>query len=66
LLPIVPVPLNPGEAEATFDLKAILESAYDAGGFVHRAYRKSPVPRLPESEADWADSLIAKDTRPCS
>lgn len=53
-LPSVPVPLLPGDADATLDLQAAFQNVYDLCGFdLVLDYSKAPTGRLPEKQAAW-------------
>jgi hypothetical protein len=54
-LPTIPVPLHPGEADATLDLQAIVDRVYDEGGFAYL------IDGLPEPPLDHEDSVWAQD-----
>lgn len=57
-LPIIPIPLRKPDGDVNLDLKSILNTVYDEGGFASSIYAHSPDPPLsPEDEA-WAKSLI--------
>jgi Protein of unknown function (DUF4058) len=44
-LPIIGIPLKPGNADAKLDLRAILGADYDAGSYdLMIDYRTAPVP----------------------
>ena len=59
-IPIVPLPLLPGDDEPPMDLGAILHGLYDRAGYDLRIdYRKPPVPPLDEPEAEWASRVVA-------
>lgn len=53
------IPLKPKDAEATLDLQAVFDKAYDAGPYrVSVNYRKAPVPPLSEADRAWADQCL--------
>lgn len=57
-LPVVPIPLRPGDVDARVDLKAALDGAYDDAAYESRVYKKPPDPPLsPEDEA-WARGFL--------
>jgi hypothetical protein len=59
-LPVLAVPLLPGDADVRFDLQAVLDRCYDTG-----LYRRSinyrtlaPVPPLTPEQATWAEQWL--------
>jgi hypothetical protein len=58
-LPMIPIPLKGEFADATLDLKALLDRVYDAAGYEDYLYESPPEPPLNESDAIWAKSFIA-------
>ncbi len=58
-LPTVPVPLGPGEPDATLDLQALLHRVYDESGYAYKIYDYPPDPRLSPEDAAWAEALVA-------
>jgi len=57
-LPVLGIPLRPGDDDALLSLQAVLDDAYDDGGYDIIDYRKPPKPSLEGAAADWADSLL--------
>lgn len=58
-IPIVPLPLRPGEAEPPLDLGAVLRDLYDPAGWDLRlAYDRDAVPPLRGADVGWADALL--------
>lgn len=57
-LPVIPVPLRPGEPHARLDLKQALDRVYDAAGYVHYVYAAPPEPPLSPNDATWAKQFI--------
>ena len=57
-LPVIPIPLKGNFADATLDLKALLNRVYDAAGYEDYLYESPPDPPLNESDAIWAKSFI--------
>lgn len=53
-LPTIPIPLRPGEPEATLDVQAILHHIYDAAGYHMFLYQSDPEPPLSPADAVWA------------
>ncbi len=58
-LPTIPIPLTSEAPEVELDLQAVLHRIYDEGGYGHRIYRRSPVPRLTPQDAHWAAEILA-------
>jgi len=58
-LPIVPVPLRPGDANARLDLRAILDRVYDESGYEDFIYRHEPDPPLTGDDDAWARSFLS-------
>lgn len=61
-LPVIPVPLRPGDADAALDLQQILHRVYDAAGYAHYIYEAQPVPPLSGADRAWAEGLLAPQT----
>ena len=57
-MPVVPVPLAAGDADARLDLKAVLDRLYDDGFYGDRAYAGPPDPRLAPDDAAWAAGFL--------
>ena len=57
-LPIVPVPLRQPDADATIDLKAILDRVYDSAGYEDYLYKGRPQPALHRDDAEWANQFV--------
>lgn len=57
-LPVIAVPLRRGDPDALLDLQAVLNDAYDRGGYDIIDYRKPPKPPLEGAAAEWADQLL--------
>ncbi len=64
-LPVVPVPVNPEDADCPLDLRACLDRGYDDGRWAAKAdYSKLPEPPLSEPDATWARELLANRINP--
>jgi Protein of unknown function (DUF4058) len=59
-LPTIPIPLRPGEPEATLDLQSILHRIYDAADYHLFLYRSEPEPPLSAADAAWAAQILAQ------
>jgi len=58
-IPAFPVPLRRDEAEPALELNQFLHELYDRAGYdLAVDYKRSPVPPLSESDAQWADTLL--------
>lgn len=57
-LPVITVPLRPGDREPTLDLQAMLHRIYDAAGYQLFIYDADPDPPLPEADAAWAEQVL--------
>lgn len=59
VLPVIPVPLLPGNADTALDLQAVLTDVYDSLGYdLSINYRRSPNPPLKEDDATWTLLLL--------
>ncbi|MFW5692631.1 MAG: DUF4058 family protein, partial [Thermoguttaceae bacterium] len=57
-LPVIAVPLRPGDDDALLDLQSVLNDVYDRGGYDIVDYRRPPNPPLPADLTDWADRVL--------
>jgi hypothetical protein len=57
-LPVIPIPLRPDDADVPLDLQALVDLAYENGGYDSIDYRAAPVPPLSQDDALWADGLL--------
>ncbi len=57
-LPVIPIPLLPGDPDAQIDLQEILHSVYDATGYEDFIYAGRPDPRLSSKDAAWARTFV--------
>ena len=58
-LPVIPIPLKGDFADATLDLKALLNRVYDAAGYEDYLYESPPDPPLNELDSIWTKSFVA-------
>jgi Protein of unknown function (DUF4058) len=59
-LPIIDIPLKPGDADAKLDLQAVLTAEYDAGSYdLVIDYDVAPVPPLAGEWAEWEAKVVA-------
>ncbi len=61
-LPVIPIPLRPGEPEPTLDLQTLLHKVYDDAGYADYIYRALPEPRLSPPDDAWAADLARAAT----
>ena len=57
-LPIIPIPLRPGDSDAQIDLQQILDHVYDTAGYADFIYATRPEPRLSPKDAAWSRSFL--------
>lgn len=58
-IPSFSLPLRQGDSEPILDLQTLINAVYERAGYDFVIdYDSEPVPRLSESEAAWADSLL--------
>jgi hypothetical protein len=62
-LPVIPIPLRPGEADVMLDLQPLINRVYVAGGHDDIDYSKPPRPPLDPGDADWAAEVIRNAKR---
>ena len=60
-LPVVKIPLRPGDADVSLDLQTILDQCYRNGGYDDINYRVPPVPTLDTDDAAWADAILREN-----
>jgi hypothetical protein len=58
LLPVIPVPLRAPDADASLDLRRIVDRIYDAAGYDDYLYAGSPQPPLRSEDAEWAEGFV--------
>jgi hypothetical protein len=65
-LPVIPIPLQPGDDDSPLDLQALLEVAYRRARYDRVIdYTQEPVPPLTREWKEWADRLLReKGLRP--
>jgi hypothetical protein len=62
-LPVVPVPLLPGDKDVPLDLALALRTIYDEARYdLSVDYGEPPVPPLPDKDAEWAQELLKRET----
>jgi hypothetical protein len=57
-LPVIPIPLLPGDPDAKIDLQEILDTVYDATGYEDFIYASRPDPPLSLRDAAWARTFL--------
>lgn len=59
-LPVISVPLLPGDAAVSLDLQAVFERTYEAGPYRREIdyQHDTPVPPLSAEHAAWAAQLL--------
>ncbi len=58
-IPVIPVPLLPGDEPVALDVGSLLHDIYDRGRYDLRIdYRQEPTPPLAGDAAGWADHLL--------
>jgi hypothetical protein len=61
-LPVVPVPLLPGDEDVPLDLSHALRTIYDEARYdLGIDYGEPPVPPLAEEDAEWAQELLKRE-----
>lgn len=65
-LPVIKIPLRPGDADVPLDLQALIEQCYSNGAYENALnYAADPEPPLLDAEKEWADEhLLALGLRP--
>ncbi|MFM9965587.1 MAG: DUF4058 family protein [Planctomycetaceae bacterium] len=58
-LPTIPIPLSPGDREASLDLQAVFDSVYDRAGYDYSLDYRQPIqPPLDKATAKWVRGLL--------
>ena len=58
-LPVIAIPLNAEDPDATLDLQLVLNTAYDRAAYdLEIDYRIDPIPPLKSNAASWAGELL--------
>jgi hypothetical protein len=60
-LPVIPIPLQRGDLDATVDLQALLHDQYDAAGYADYIYQGNPRPPLSPSDKKWAAEYLVSE-----
>ncbi len=56
-LPVVPIPLRAGDADAQLDIRAVIDRVYDEAGYRFFLYDQPPDPALDDAASAWADGI---------
>ena len=59
-LPVIKVPLRPSDSDALLDVQAVVDDAYDRGGYDILDYRRPPVPPLSSDDEAWARQVLTQ------
>ena len=57
-IPLIPIPLRGGDADATLDLKRVIDQVYDGARYGNYIYNGPPEPRLAPDDAAWAAQFL--------
>lgn len=57
-LPVISIPLREPDADVALDLQAVLNAAYEGGGYEDHIYGRTPSPMLSTEDQAWADELL--------
>lgn len=61
-LPVIPIPLAPGDREVTLDLQAVFDGVYDRAGYDYSLdYRRTLQPALSDDQAKWVASMMVSE-----
>jgi hypothetical protein len=56
-LPSIPVPLKPGDDDASVDLQQLVHQIHDAAGYAKYIYENEITPPLSQADAQWAAAI---------
>ena len=58
-LPVIRIPLRPGERDAALDLQALVNECYESGRYERKIdYSQAPEPTLPPEDWHWASEIL--------
>lgn len=57
-LPVIAIPLRPGDKDIPIDLQPLVDRCYRLGGYWQTDFRKDPIPPLPKDELAWVDECL--------
>jgi hypothetical protein len=58
LPPVIPVPVRQGDADASLNLKLLLDRVYDTAGYDYYIYGCEPQPALSAEDAAWVKQFV--------
>jgi hypothetical protein len=59
-LPVLPIPLTAPDADIPLDIRAVLNSAYDAANYWKYIYQEMPEPPLSPDDEAWAKQFVPR------
>jgi hypothetical protein len=62
-LPVISIPLRPGDADVPLDIQAVVDQCYRNGGYDDIDYTGEPEPRLKKADTAWADAPLKEQGR---
>ncbi len=63
-MPVIAVPLRPGDSDVLLDLQRVLNEVYDRGGYDILDYHHPPKPPLTADLAQWAGQWLRQQGLP--
>ncbi len=57
-LPVLRIPLRPGDADVTVDLQPLIDQCHERGRYHLLNYRLALDPPLPPEDAAWVDQVL--------
>ncbi len=57
-LPVIPIPLDATTADASIDLRSVLDRVYDEQGYADYVYSGLPEPQHTPDDAAWAAAFL--------
>jgi hypothetical protein len=52
-LPVIRVPLRPGDADVRLDLQKLIDDAWQDGGYYSLRHTQGPLPPFDDADTDW-------------
>ena len=63
-LPTIPIPLSPGDREASLDLQAVFDGVFDRAGYDYSLdYRRPITPPVDKTTAKWIREILKSQPR---
>lgn len=62
-LPRIKIPLRTSDSDALLDIQALIDEAYETGGYDDIDYSQDPIPPFLPEELAWADKLLREQGR---